>query len=69
MRPGKGISVDIGHPNSVADGDVKLGNEGQLTLLVAGLGNGGAGERGNQRLVISEKSERTALKKVIVVEE
>ena len=53
----------------MADGDVKLRNEGQLTLLVAGLGNGGAGERGNQRLVISEKSERTALKKVIVVEE
>ena len=66
---GKGISDNIGHPSSVADGKVKLGNEGQLALLAARLGNGGAGKARNKRLVISEQSERTALKKVTVVEE
>ena len=53
----------------MADGKVKLGKEGQLALLAARLGNGGAGKGRNKRLVISEQSERTALKKVTVVEE
>ena len=53
----------------MADGRVKLGKEGQLALLAARLGNGGAGKGGNKRLVISKQSERTAIKKVTVVEE
>ena len=63
------MSNNIGHPSSVADGRVKLGKEGQLALLAARLGNGGAGKGGNKRLVISKQSERTAIKKVTVVEE
>ena len=60
-RARKGVGDDIGHSSSMAYGEMKL--------LTARLGNGGVGEGGNQRLVISEKSERAALKKVTVVEE
>ena len=52
----------------MTDGKVKLGKEGQLALLAARLGNEGAGKGRNKRLVISEQSERMALKKVTVVE-
>ena len=38
-------------------------------LLAARLGDGVTGEGGNQRLVISEMGERTAFKKVTLVEE
>ena len=56
-------------PSSVADGEVKLRKKGQLALLAGRLGNGGAGQGGNKRLVISEQSERTALEEITVVEE
>ena len=68
-RSRQGISDDIGHPSSVADGEVELRKKGQLALLAGRLGNGGAGQGGNKRLVISEQSERTALEEVTVVEE
>ena len=54
----KGHQSYIGHSSGVADGEMKLGKEVQLTLLTARLGNEGVGDGRNQRSVISEKSKR-----------
>ena len=43
----------------MVNGEMEFRNESQLPLLAARLGNRLVGERGNQRFVVGEESERT----------
>ena len=52
----------------MVNGEVKFGNESQLPLLAARLGNRLMGESSHQRFVICEESERTTFEKITVVE-
>ena len=52
----------------MVNSEVKFGNESQLPLLAARLGNRLTGESFHQRLVICEEGERTPFEKITVVE-
>ena len=50
------------------NGKVEFGNEGQLSLLAAGLGNRLTGESSHRRLVIREEGDRMTFKEIMVAE-
>ena len=53
----------------MVNGEMELRNECQLPLLAARFRSGVAGEGSDQRLVISEESERTTFEEIAIVEE
>ena len=52
----------------MVNGEMKFGNESQLSLLAAGFGDRLTSESGDERFVISKESERTTFKKITIVE-
>ena len=53
----------------MVNGEMEFRNKCQLPLLAARLRSGVAGEGSDQRLVISEESERTTFEEIAIVEE
>ena len=52
----------------MVNGEMKFGNESQLSLLAARFGDRLTSESGDERFVISEESERTTFEKIPIVE-